>query len=184
MLKKPLILASSSSIRQTLLKKITPDFTIIPAHINERMYPPLAALELAKAKALHVSKNYPEHWVIGADQICHLNYKVFHKPETIENAIKTLMQLNGQTHTLKTAVSIAHNNKILWSLCENIELTMKSLTNDEITHYINRDLPLNSCGAYKYESLGKTLFKSVSHDSTAIQGLPLKPLSKILTSLN
>jgi len=176
----PLILASGSSIRKTLLQTIAPNFKVIPASINERSYPPLAALDLAEAKALAVSKKQANHWVIGADQICHLNNHVFHKPKSIENAIKTLTQLNGQTHTLKTAVCIACNNKIMWSLCENVQLTMNHLTKNEIKNYVKKDLPLESCGSYKYELMGKTLFESVSHDADTIQGLPTNKLQLAL----
>ena len=176
----PIILASGSSIRKTLLQTITTNFKVIPASINERDYPSLAALELAEAKALSVSKKHPHHWVIGADQICHLNDQVFHKPKTIENAIKTLTQLNGQTHTLKTAVCIAYNNQILWSLCENVQLTMNHLTKNDIINYVNKDVPLESCGSYKYELMGKNLFKSVSHDAHTIQGLPTNKLKLAL----
>ena len=179
-----LILASGSSIRKTLLKTITPNFKVIPASINERDYPSLAARELAEAKALSVSKKHPHHWVIGADQICHLNEYVFHKPETIENAVKTLTQLNGKTHSLKTAVCIACNNEILWSLCENVQLTMNHLKSNEIIDYVNKDIPLESCGAYKYELMGKTLFKSVSHDAQTIQGLPTSKLNLALKKLH
>ena len=176
----PLILASGSSIRKALLQTITPHFKVIPASINERGYPPLAALELAEAKALDVSKKHPHHWVIGADQICHLNDHVFHKPKTIKNAIKTLNLLNGQTHTLKTAVCIACDNKIMWSLCENVQLTMNHLTKNDIINYVNKDVPLESCGSYKYELMGKNLFTSVSHDAHTIQGLPTNKLQLAL----
>ena len=179
----PLILASGSSIRKTLLQTITTSFTIITASINERDHPPLAALELAKTKALDVSKKHPQHWVIGADQICHSNDQIFYKPKIIENAIKTLEQLNGQTHILKTAVCIAYNNKIMWSLCEDVQLTMNHLSNNEIIDYVNKNLPLDSCGSYKYELIGKTLFKSVSHDADTIQGLPTIKLQAALKQL-
>jgi septum formation protein len=184
MLNKALVLASGSSIRKELLNKITPHFKVLKASINERDYPPLAALELAEAKALAVSQQLPNNWVIGADQICHLNDQVFHKPKTIKNAIKTLEELKGHTHILKTAICIAHNNKIMWSLCETVQLCMKQLTTNQIIDYVNKDLPLDSCGSYKYESMGKTLFKSVSHDADTIQGLPINKLQLALKKLN
>ena len=57
---------------------------------------------------------------------------------------------------------------------------MRLLTDEEIKDYILKDQPLFSCGSYKYESLGKNLFKSVIGSADAIQGLPLEPLLKAL----
>lgn len=177
---RSLILASSSVIRKTLLENITINFDVIPAHLNERDYPPLNALKLAKAKALKISQKYPIHWIIGADQICHLNGHVFHKPQTIENAIKTLTQLNGEAHELITAVTLANKNEIKWHWVETIKMQMKQLSTETIKNYVATDHPLHSCGAYYYEQHGKQLFQAVSHDSTSIQGLPLQPLNNAL----
>tara|TARA_A100001015_G_scaffold256723_1_gene298927 strand:+ start:402 stop:983 length:582 start_codon:yes stop_codon:yes gene_type:complete len=178
---KPLILASGSEIRKQLLKKLISNFKIEPAHLNERDYPALNALELAKAKALSINQKFPDHWVIGADQICHLDGQVFHKPKTTENAINTLTQLNGETHELITAVTLANKNEIKWHWVETIKMQMKQLSTETIKNYVATDHPLHSCGAYYYEQHGKQLFVTVSHDLTAIQGLPLTPLKKALT---
>ncbi|RAP24808.1 septum formation protein Maf [Candidatus Marinamargulisbacteria bacterium SCGC AG-343-K17] len=180
----PLILASKSAIRQQILKDRGLTFETIPANIDERSFKALDAIGIAKEKALKISKSYPKHWVIGADQVCHLNGHVFHKPNTIKNAIKTLQQLEGKTHTLLTAACIAHNNVIIWEGIDKIELTMKPLSTKEIETYVNNDQPLQSCGAYCYEGLGKNLFSFVSHPAESIQGLPLNQLLKELLKLD
>ena len=180
----PLILASQSAIRAAILQQHGIKFDIIPADIDERTFDDLDALALAKAKALHISAKYPNHWVIGADQICHFNGTVFHKPVTIDNAIHTLQQLEGNTHTLLTAACTAHNNVIIWEGLDNIQLTMHKLSLNKIKAYIAKDMPLQSCGAYCYEKNGKKLFSHVTHPSESIQGLPLKQLLKELLKLN
>ncbi|MGC6367559.1 MAG: Maf family protein [Candidatus Marinamargulisbacteria bacterium] len=174
--KRPIILASASSIRKQILEQYGFDFEVIPANINERTFEPLDATGLANAKALAISQSHPNAIVIGADQICHMNGRVFHKPGSVKNAIKTLQQLQGQTHVLLTAATIAINNQIKWSGLDEIHLTMRVLSTNEIENYINIDGPIHSCGAYKFESLGQTLFESVTHPSESIQGLPTKKL--------
>ena len=180
----PLILASQSAIRAAILQQHGIKFDIIPADIDERTFDDLDAPGLAKAKALHISAKYPNHWVIGADQICHFNGTVFHKPVTIDNAIHTLQQLEGNTHTLLTAACTAHNNVIIWEGLDNIQLTMHKLSLNKIKAYIAKDMPLQSCGAYCYEKNGKKLFSHVTHPSESIQGLPLKQLLKELLKLD
>ena len=179
-----LILASQSAIRKKILQNHGLTFETIPANISERDFGKLDAIGLAKAKALKISKSYPEHWVIGADQICHLEENVFHKPNSIENAILTLKKLEGKTHTLLTAACIAHNNDIIWEGLDQILLTMRPLSDKEIKAYVLKDMPLQSCGAYCYEKEGKTLFTHVTHPTESVQGLPLKQLLKELLKHN
>jgi septum formation protein len=176
----PLILASQSNIRAAILQEHGIRFDIVPANIDERTFDDLDASGIAKAKALHISDKYPNHWVIGADQICHLNGIVFHKPVTIENAIKTLQQFEGKSHTLLTAACIALDNAIIWETTEEIKLTMKPLSIEQIRAYVSKDMPLQSCGAYCYEKKGQTLFRSVSHPTESIQGLPIQQLLAFL----
>ena len=174
--KRPIILASASSIRKQMLEQSGFDFEVIPANINERAFEQLDAIGLAEAKALFISKDHPNALVIGADQICHLNGVVFHKPGNIENAKTTLQQLQGKTHTLLTAAAIAINHTIVWSGMDEVQLKMKSLSDNEIVDYVKTEAPIHSCGAYKFESIGRQLFISVSHPPESIQGLPLSKL--------
>ena len=112
-----------------MLEWIGFNFEVIPANINERAFEPLDAIGLAEAKALAISKDHPNALVIGADQICHLNGVVFHKPGSIENAKTTLQQLQGKTHTLLTAAAIAINHTIQWSGIDEVTLSMRIIIN-------------------------------------------------------
>ena len=167
---RSLILASSSVIRKTLLENITINFDVIPAHLNERDYPPLNALKLAKAKALKISQKYPIHWIIGADQICHLNGHVFHKPQTIENAIKTLTQLNGETHELITAVTLANKNEIKWHWVETIKMQMKQLSTETIKNYVATDHPYTVAAHITMNKMENSYFKPFPTIQQAFKG--------------
>jgi len=53
-------------------------------------------------------------------------------------------------------------------------VTLRQLEDQEITRYVNADMPLDCAGSFKVESLGISLFTSVkSEDPTALEGLPL-----------
>uniref|UniRef100_UPI00037DEC85 Maf family protein n=1 Tax=Legionella tunisiensis TaxID=1034944 RepID=UPI00037DEC85 len=74
---QPIILASASQSRIELLRALGLQFEVIPANSDEeglkRTFTgpklELAAL-LASSKAMEVSQHYPDHFVIGADQLC------------------------------------------------------------------------------------------------------------------
>ena len=180
----PLILASGSVIRQQMLKACGLTFSVAPSGVDEdALKPTLAhlpiieqALVLARAKALAVSARHPDAITIGADQMCALGERVFDKPGSYANAEAQLASLAGRTHQQHAAVVIAKGTDILWEHCAKANLTMRALTPAQIHAYVTADAPLASCGAYKFEALGRNLFTQVDGASDVIQGLPLQAL--------
>ncbi len=163
--------------------------TCLPADIDEsaikNRYTTLPksqlAEKLAQAKALHIASTAPKDAiVIGADQICECAGKVLSKPDTTERAIQQLSEMNGKTHYQHSGVSIYQGDRCLWTHTETASLTLRQLSTEEITRYVQLDQPLSSCGSYKLESYGKHLFKNISGSDSTIQGLPLIPLLAFL----
>lgn len=180
----PIILASASKIRAKILKNTGLIFSIETSDINEdelrnellnKNVTEKVKL-LACAKASNVSKKYPNKYVIGADQICTLKDKILNKPITMNNAIKQLSELSGKTHKQTSGICLYYNNALIWSYAEEALLTMHKLDNSEIIRYLELDKPFNSCGSYKYESLGCHLFSEVVGQSETMQGFPIIPL--------
>jgi septum formation protein len=57
----------------------------------------------------------------------------------------------------------------------------RTLGMDEIERYVDAEQPLDCAGSFKSEGLGIALFEHIeSHDPTALVGLPLIALSKML----
>lgn len=179
-----IILASGSIIRQQMLKAVGLTFSVVPSGIEEdsikaRMADaPVAdiALALAGAKALAVSALHPEAYTIGADQICSHHGVIFSKPGSYARAEEQLARLSGSTHEQHCAVVLARAGQLLWQHHDVAHLTMRALSPADIHAYVAADAPLSSCGAYKFEGLGRHLFASVSGDHDVIQGLALVPL--------
>ena len=142
------------------------------------------AKKLAEAKALYVSNIRREAYVIGADQICVKQSKVYSKPKLKKKAFEQLTELNGKTHKQISAVCICHDNKIIWSYVEVVKMKMRKLSLQVLKNYVDLDLPLNSCGSYKFESKGKYLFSKVDGNTSTIIGLPLFPLLNTLYEKN
>jgi len=188
--KYKVILASNSSIRKKILEDSGISFEVVPSEVSEEdLKQSLSSdnfkdycLALAKAKALDVSNRKKNAYVIGSDQICCHGNEIFSKPLTKENCFKTLSKLSGNTHYQNCGISICKNGKEIWSHYAQAALTMKSLSDSEIKDYIQKDEPFMACGAYRFESLGKNLFKSTKGDETTIQGLTLNPIINFLTS--
>ena len=187
----PIILASGSAIRQQMLKAVGLTFRVMPSGFDEAALKdslrdaPICeqAVALARGKALSVSASNPDSIVIGADQICSVGNKILSKPGTYENAHASLRLLSGNTHQQTSGLVLVRGNNVVWEHSAHAELTMRTLSDDEIRAYVRADAPLHSCGAYKFESLGRHLFSHVTGDHDVIKGLPLTALLAQLYAL-
>ncbi len=180
----PIILASGSAIRQQMLKAVGLNFSVQPSGTDEETLQatvshqpvPEQALALARAKALSVSIERPEAYTIGADQMCEIDGAILGKPGSYEKAEAHLALLAGRTHHQHSSIVLVRGEEILWAHHATASLTMRPLSAQEIRAYVAADAPLSSCGAYKFESLGRHLFSHVEGDQDVIKGLPLLPL--------
>ena len=178
------ILASGSKIRKKILSDHGTNFGVQKSKIDEEelkkniLNLPFEerVIKLASAKAKVVSEKNIERYVVGADQMCVCNGRVFNKPGNLENAINNLKLLAGNTHCQYSGISIFLNGKSLWTFCDKATLTMKELSDEQIMSYVLEDEPYECCGSYKYESLGATLFSKVKGSEYSIQGLAFVPL--------
>ena len=174
-----LILASESPYRKELLERLHIPFQTSPSHIDEDIFKESLhdvdelTKVLAFEKAKKVLSENPNALVIGSDQALDLNGEILGKPKTKEKAIKQLLNMSGKTHTLVSAVCLLGQNQKI-EFINKTKLTLRNLTLEEITHYINIDNPVNCAGSYMIEGLGISLFSKIEmSDFTSIIGLPL-----------
>lgn len=191
----PLVLASASAIRATLLRNAGLEFSICPAAIDERaVRQALAAAEpqpsdvaevLARAKAEAISAQEPGAVVIGADQVLAFEGEILSKPSDMAEARATLLRLQGRTHSLHSGVCLARAGDTVWSHTSTAVLTMRPLTPQFVGRYLAAagEAALTSVGAYQLEAVGVHLFSKVEGDYFAILGLPLLPLLDALRRL-
>ena len=184
----PIILASNSESRLKILQETGIDFIQLKSNIDESLIKEkykkknanFIATKLAEAKALFISRENRKSYVIGADQICISKGKIFSKPKNKKKAIEQLLELNGKAHKLISAFSICYDNQVVYSYVEEVKLKMRKLSKKSIKDYVEIDLPISSCGSYRFEANGKYLFSDVVGNTSTILGLPILPLIKIL----
>jgi septum formation protein len=184
-----LVLASTSPYRRALLERLGVSFQCLPPLIDERahekslgpMAPRELAARLASAKAMSLAA--PGRAVLGGDQLVAFEGRVLGKPGTADRAVEQLLELAGHTHELITAVAVIHEDRLIEHV-DIARLTMRRLTRDEASRYVEADRPLDCAGSYKIEARGIALFEAIdAADHTAITGLPLMAVSAILRDL-
>jgi septum formation protein len=188
--KQPLILASQSRIRQTLLANAGITCEAIPADIDERAVqdtskltePGAIASLLAREKALFVSAKNPGRYVVGADQTLALGLRLFNKPAGRAQALDQLRALAGNTHELHSAVAVAFDGKPVFADIAVARMTMRRLSGEEVRAYLDTagEAVTSSVGAYQLEGLGVNLFERIEGDHFTILGLPLLSLLAFL----
>lgn len=184
-----LILASASPYRRALMERLGVPFRVERSAFDEAAFPaeglsPKALAEaLALGKARSVLERSPGAIVIGCDQLASLDGKILGKPGTAQRAVAQLESMAGRVHELITALVVvgasgehAHTDVS--------RLRMRSLSTSQIERYVASDSPLDCAGSYKLEARGVMLFDRVeTEDATAITGMPLLALVRILDGL-
>ena len=189
--KKKLILASGSRIRRQLLEEIGLEFQVINSNVDEDLLKkelygrPFReqVVRLAAEKARAVSTDNLESFVIGSDNMCTIDDKIFDKPIDHEDAVNHLSSLSGKKHFQNNGISIFHEGREIWSNFDVTELEMKKLSLQEIEDYLNLDKPYSACGCYHFESNGKDLFTSINGFESTVMGLAMEHLIEKLNQL-
>ena len=179
-----LILASTSPYRRELLQRLRLPFTTARPETDETPLPgelPQAlVVRLAQAKAAAIVAQQPGAWVIGSDQTAEADDLPLGKPGNRAGAITQLTTLSGREVSFHTAVCLQQDDRTL-SVLDTTTVRFRNLSAEEIQRYVDAEEPFDCAGSFKAEGLGIGLFEAIdSHDPTALIGLPLIALSRLL----
>ncbi len=176
----PIILASTSPRRKQILKDAGFDFLVLSKNVEE-VYPENLEREqiplyLAKIKAEPLIPQLKNELLIAADTIVWLNGKVLGKPTDVEDAVKILSQLSGNTHEVITGVYL-YKDGIQKFFFETTEVTFRKLSEIEIRKYIETFKPMDKAGSYGIQDwIGLTVVKNINGCYYNVMGLPMPKL--------
>jgi len=175
------VLASASPRRRELLALVGIEHDVRPANIDESYLPGETPREHAerlareKASALEL----PDAVTIGSDTIVVVDGDVLGKPRDREHAQAMLRRLSGRSHVVMTAVAVRWQGNLVSGL-EEVGVTFRALTDDEIDRYISTGEPMDKAGAYGIQGYGATIVERVEGDYFAVMGLALNLLVRLL----
>ena len=136
------------------------------------------ASELAAAKALAVSRQRLNDWVIGSDSVVSVDGRRFDKPADRDQATQHLRAFSGKPMLLTSAVALAHGGAVDWRHSETATLHVRSLSEQFIISYLDAEWPeVGYCvGVFRLEARGVQLFDRIDGDHFTILGMPLMSL--------
>lgn len=175
-----LILGSKSPRRRDLLSKLDVPFTSITLDVDESYDSEMPPSEVASFLAEKKSRGYvgalTNTVLITSDTTVILNQEILNKPIDEADAFRMLSLLSGQTHIVSTGVCLRNEVKSVLFNVET-EVSFKTLSNEEITYYINTYKPFDKAGAYGIQEwIGMIGIDTINGCYYNVMGLPVNKL--------
>lgn len=151
MTNKKLILASNSPRRKELLAGLGIPFEVRVIEGIDETYPHDISLEktaeFIATKKANAYQAAPNEIIITADTVVVVDNEILGKPADGEEACEMLRKLSGKSHHVITGVCLkGYDKQSVFSV--DTEVTFKSLSEEEVTYYVNHYHPLDKAGAY------------------------------------
>lgn len=190
-----LILASSSPSRKAILERLGVSFVTVSPNIDETRKtsetPYDLVYRLAEEKAKEVAKTH-SGLIIASDQVATLDSgneegdEILNKPITHQNAYVQLQKSSGRTVTFLTSIALLNTETgILQNHVEFFRVVFKSLSDNHILSYLEKEDVLNCAGSFKSEGLGVALLNRMEgNDPNSLIGLPTIQLTNMLAKEN
>ena len=179
---KKLLLASASPRRRELLGKL--DVAVSQAHLKQvdENYPTdmpaedVPAYISQKKAAAYAGEICDDEILVAADTVVVCDGQVLGKPADAADAERMLRKLSGRRHLVVTGVTLMSPHSQL-TFSEKTEVEFAELSDNEITHYVEKYSPLDKAGAYGIQDwIGYIGVCSISGDYYNVMGLPLHSL--------
>lgn len=178
-------MASGSPRRRQLLETLGLDFDVEPTDVDETrmpgeppgVYVERVAIDKATAAA------GPDRVVIAADTAVVHEGNVMGKPGHPEEARAMLRLLQGDSHEVFTGVAAASwdGEVKVDSTVDVTEVTLLSMTDDEIADYVSGGEPMDKAGAYALQGSGGRFVESVDGSPFTVIGLPVHLVARLVS---
>lgn len=188
---KPLFLASSSPRRAQLLADLGFEFQTLSADVcsvdetpleNESAWDLVERLARSKAALALSMADLPDGSVVLAgDTVVIHQGRIFGKPVDKQDAVAMLSALSGQTHAVVTAIAVAHAADCR-SATVGTDVTMVSLSEEQIAAYISTGEPQDKAGAYALQGLAAQFVERICGSWGAVVGLPQFETAQLLAA--
>lgn len=173
-------LASQSIRRKEILKQLALDFQTIKSSFQEILHndPFFLLKSNACGKAMHTDA--PSGLVLGMDTIGVCQGNILEKPIDEEDAFRMLKMLSGNTHQVYTGSCLYFPQTGTFEYYQSeTSVTFYTLSEREISLYIETGEPMDKAAAYGIQGKGKIFVKSIQGDYWNVVGFPTEIMRKI-----
>jgi septum formation protein len=179
----PLLLASTSPQRRTILQQLGIPFDVVAPDYVEHDPPEADAEQLVRdhalGKARSVAADAGERPVLGVDTTVVLGGRLYAKPTDAGDAERMLEELGGRTHAVVSGLAMITPG---WEHVE-VELTrvrFRPLTARDLASYVASGEWEGRAGGYAIQGKGAALVERIEGDYLNVVGLPAARLVRLL----
>jgi septum formation protein len=176
-----IILASRSPRRQQLLREMGLSFDVVIREFDESYPGHLSGSEIAEYISSRKAQSFKNEIssgeiVITADTVVWCDKQVLGKPVDLEDAVRMLNEISGNTHEVITGVSlIAKGKEVTFS--ESTKVTFEEMNPEEIRYYAEKYRPFDKAGAYGIQEwIGIIACSHIDGSYFNVVGLPVQRL--------
>lgn len=182
------ILASSSSQRLSLLHSVGyQPSQVAPLSIDKTIHakelPRNYCKRIAFTKALTVSRQFTQNFVLGVCTTTSRGRMILTKPHNVNSAYKLFNLLSGRRHSVFTGICVMKDSKTIVLKIVQTKLKFKLLSSKEIKYLIHFNEWNNKHGCYSLNTMSGAFIQWINGHPTHIMGLPIHETYKILTGL-
>lgn len=186
--KAEIILASASPRRKALLEQLCVEINAVKAaDIDEtpikKEKPHIYAKRIAEEKADKIFRNNSGYYVIAADTVVACGSRILGKAQTKDDVRSFLKLLSGRQHSVYSAICVISPDGKKSVKCVATKVTLKSLTQQEISDYVNSDEGVGKAGGYAIQGLAGGFVKHINGSYSSVVGLPLYEVQSMLKGL-
>lgn len=183
-----LVLASTSSRRRELLALLGLLFEVHPPAFEEHLLASLSPREqverFALEKARSLADGRPGDFILGSDTVIELDGRLLGKPRDLDEARSMLRDLAGRSHEVHTAVALCNRIRAVESVeVATATVYMRADVGGAIERYLATGESFGKAGAYSIQGAGGDLVEKIEGDFTAVVGLPLMVVARLLGSV-
>lgn len=182
---EPIILASASPRRKSLLEELGVAFECIPADVDEAVKageaPQELALRLARSKAEAVAKRFPKRFVLGADTDVFIDDTVLGKPRDPVDATRLIRLIAGRTHAVWGGAALVNIDAgVSEAIASRTLVTMTPISEELIARYVATKEPMDKAGGYAVQGIGSQFIASIEGSYPNVVGLDTPRVIELL----
>lgn len=188
------ILASGSPRRKEIMDIMGIKYEVISSDVKEevRETEPAAmvkALAILKSNAVadiinKEKQKDQEYIIIGADTMVFYEENALGKPKDVEDAVRMISMLSGNTHEVYTGVGIVilhyDGTREELSTAVSTKVSVQDMTIAQIREYVATGEPMDKAGAYAIQGQFGIYIKEIQGDYYNVVGFPIAKIYSML----
>lgn len=181
----PIVLASSSPQRRSLLAGLGVDFIVDPSNVDEdactERDPLKRAAHLSRLKAQDVMGRHPGACVIGCDTlVVSPTGELLEKPVDAADARRMLIMQSGGVSVVHSGLCVVTPDGSAYEGLSSSEVEFAPLSEGSIDWWIDTGQWQNRSGGFQIDGPGQMMIARIQGDWTGIVGLPVFLLGQLM----